>query len=94
MKHTRKALRSGLQSLPTQLDLTYEEALQRIHDQNKEDASLAKQVLMWISHAMDPLTISELQHAIAIMGLEKGTELGEDDLPDEDVLSSVCAGYV
>lgn len=91
-KHTRKALRSSLQNLPEELDAIYKEALQRIYDQNKEDVNLAEQILMWVSHATDPLTVTELQHAIAIANLERGTELDDEDLPDEDVLISVCAG--
>ena len=91
-KHTRKALRSALQSLPTELDNTYDDALQRINDQNKEDASLAQSVLSLISHTLRPLTIVELQHAIAAMGLDGEVDLDDEDLPDGDTLVSVCAG--
>lgn len=48
-KNTRKALRSALQFLPIELNTTYDDALYRINDQNNEDASLAKNVLMWVS---------------------------------------------
>ena len=91
-KHTRKALRLSLQNLPKELDATYEEALQRIYDQNREDASLAEQVLMWISYALDPLTSIQLQHAVASLDLETGMNIDDEDLPDGDILILVCAG--
>ncbi|KAL8702560.1 MAG: hypothetical protein Q9201_004277 [Fulgogasparrea decipioides] len=93
-KHTRKAIRSALQTLPVELDNTYDETLRRINDQTREDVSLAMNVLLWVFHASTPLTAVELQHAIATMSLDGETELDEDDLPDVDILISVCAGIV
>jgi len=66
--------------------------MQRIRSQDEDDAKLAERVLYWISYALRPLTIIEVQHAIAA---ESGDEdFDEDALPDEDVLVSVCAGLV
>lgn len=93
-KHSRKALKTALKSLPVELYRTYEEALQRIDDQNKEDSSLAKNVLLWISHALNPLTLKELQHAVAAMNLGEDNELDEEDLSDSQILISVCTGWV
>ncbi|KAL8785217.1 MAG: hypothetical protein Q9213_003486 [Squamulea squamosa] len=93
-KHTRKAIRSALQSLPAELDNTYDEALQRINDQNHEDAALAKNALLWAVLASNPLTVVELQHAIGTMSLDNEIELDEEDLPDADILISVCAGII
>ncbi len=93
-KPTRRALRSALQSLPTELDRTYEETLGRINDQNRDDVFLAKQVLVWVFHATNPLTLIELQHAIAAISLDGETDIDDEDLPDEDILVSVCAGWV
>ncbi|KAL8910022.1 MAG: hypothetical protein Q9171_004682 [Xanthocarpia ochracea] len=93
-KHTRKALRSALQSLPIEVDRTYEETLRRINDQNHDDVSLAKQVLVWVFHARNPLTLKELQHAIAAIHLDGETDIDDEDLPDGDILVSVCAGII
>ena len=68
--------------------------MQRIYDQNKEDASLAKNVLMWVSHASRPFKVAELQHAIAVMDQEVGSQIDEEDLTEVDILISVCAGLV
>ena len=91
-KHSRKALKLALQNLPIELDKTYEETLHRISSQTADDAFLAQTVLLWISQASRPMTLQELQHGIAAMDLEERTELDDEDLPDGDILVSVCAG--
>jgi hypothetical protein len=66
--------------------------MQRIWSQGEDDTKLAEQVLYWISFAFRPLTIRELQHALAIE-LED-IDIDEEALSDEDLLVSVCAGLV
>ena len=91
-KNNRKAIRDALNHLPKGLDGTYAEAMTRIEGQNPEDSELAKKVLSWISYAFRPLSITELQHALAV---ETGhAEIDLDALPDEEILISVCAGLV
>jgi hypothetical protein len=70
----------------------YEEAMRRIESQNSDDKQLAERVLLWITFALKPLTLKELQHALAVEPDE--TDLDEEDLPDEELLASVCAGLV
>ena len=94
-KHSRKAVRAALEGLPRELDTTYGETLQRIYEQPKDDVDLAETVLSWITFALAPLTVIELQHAIATTFLENGDEdISGDDLPDEDILLAVCLGFV
>ena len=91
-KNNRKAVREALSNLPKGLDDTYEEAMVRINGQNQEDRELAEKVLMWITCAKRPLSVRELQHAVAI---EDGdTETDFESFPDEEILISVCAGLV
>jgi hypothetical protein len=91
-KHNRRDIRKALENLPKELNDIYDEAMQRISSQDEDDARLAERVLYWISYALRPLTVIEVQHAIAA---ESGDEdFDEDALPDEDVLVSVCAGLV
>lgn len=47
---------------------------------------------MWISYAVSPLTITQLQHGVASLDLETGVDIDDEDLPEEDILISVCAG--
>lgn len=91
-KHNRSAVRTALQDLPKELDDTYDEAMKRIDNQDIEDVELAKQVLSWISYAKRPLTIIELQHALAIV--PGARDLDDDAFTDKELLLSVCGGIV
>ena len=91
-KTTLRKFKTALESLPVDLNITYDEIWERIKAQNPDDADLAKKVVYWVFHAMRPLTVLELQHALAV---EPGdTTLDADSIPDEDLIISVCAGIV
>lgn len=72
--------------------MTYDEIWERIKAQNPDDADLAKKVVYWVFHAMRPLTVPELQHALAVE--PEDPSLDGDSIPDEDLMVSVCAGIV
>ncbi|KAL9105147.1 MAG: hypothetical protein Q9187_008807 [Circinaria calcarea] len=91
-KSNRKAIRNSLETLPMGLDETYQEAMKRIYDQSRDDRELANEVLSWITFALRPLSMSELQNALAIE--PEKSELDTDAVPDEEILLSVCAGLV
>ena len=91
-KHTVAAVRKALQNLPREVDETYDDAWQRIERQNEDDRELAKRVFCWITYACRPLTVDELQHALAIT--PDMTEMDADNIIDEEILTSVCAGLV
>jgi hypothetical protein len=86
------AVHEALESLPKEVDDIYDEALERIEQQNEGEKHLAKQILSWITHARRPLHVYELQHALAVVC--GTTSIDPDNLTDEDVLTSVCAGLV
>ncbi|KAI9777066.1 MAG: hypothetical protein M1839_009117 [Geoglossum umbratile] len=91
-KQNRRAIRLALQNLPEGLDDTYDAVIQRICSQHKDDAHLAKQVLSWVCYTFRPLTVQEIQQALAVEPGE--AELDKEAVPDEDILISVCAGIV
>ena len=91
-KNNRRAIYDALKSLPRGYDATYQEAMQRIQAQNEDDRQLAKEVLSWISYAMRPLSVTELQNALAVQPGD--SDLQADALPDEEILLSVCAGLI
>ena len=91
-KSTLKSLRQTLTKLPDGFKGTYDNALARIDKQSEEHRKLAYQVLSWISYAFRPLSLVELQYAVAIQ--EDMTEMDEEDLSDEKFLLSVCGGLV
>jgi ankyrin repeat protein len=91
-KKTLKAIRKALKTLPEDLDSTYEEAMQRVESQCREDRKLAEKIFLWISFAKRPLMAIELQEAL---GVEIGqSRFDEENVPDEALLTSVCAGLV
>ncbi|KAJ7453546.1 hypothetical protein B0H11DRAFT_2245368 [Mycena galericulata] len=91
-KHTVKAARDALNSMPRGLDNTYDEVVERINRQSEDDKDLAWLILAWITNAKRPLRPSELREALAV---EAGaTELDPDNLLDTETILSVCAGLV
>ena len=60
-RHSKKAVRDALEQLPRELDLTYEDALDRIMSQDEEGAILARHVLSWTLLSFQPLTVKTLQ---------------------------------
>jgi len=83
-----KKLRTGSEAY----NYAYEAAMERIEGQLSDQEELAKQVLSWITCAKRPLTVSELQHALAVEVSE--VELDEDNISSIDDIVSVCAGLV
>ena len=91
-KTKRRDVRKALGSLPPELDGIYEQTIERIEGQGKDYSELAKRVLLWVANAYRPLSPVELQHAVAVQpGM---TELDGEDLDEQDLLISVCAGLV
>jgi ankyrin repeat protein len=66
--------------------------MERIQGQASDFKDLAYEVLSWITCARRPITVQELRHALAI---EPDTqELDATNIPDLDLIISVCAGLV
>ncbi|RMJ16034.1 hypothetical protein CDV36_004270 [Fusarium kuroshium] len=91
-KLNRRQVRTALGSLPKELDGIYDQAMQRIHDQDEHQVVLAHRVLCWISYTLRPLTIAELRHALAVEPSDD--DLDEDGLYETKDIVSVCAGLV
>ncbi|KAJ6461205.1 hypothetical protein DFH09DRAFT_1495465, partial [Mycena vulgaris] len=91
-KNAIKAVREALQHLPTDLQQTYDEAMDRIKLQREEDRELGLLALTWVANAKRLLSVSELQEALAIE--ENSTFLDLDNLLDISMILSVCAGLI
>lgn len=87
-----RAIRNALERLPAEVDATYAEAMARITGQNKYHRELAKRVLSWITYTRRPLSLKELQHALAVS--PEMTAMDPEAIDDELTLTSVCAGLV
>ncbi|KAK0184075.1 hypothetical protein F5146DRAFT_1106156 [Armillaria mellea] len=89
---TPKELQAALRKLPDNMASAYDKTLERINSQGEHDKKLAYRIFGWIAFTRRPLTILELQHALAVE-LDM-TTLDPDNLCDEDILESVCAGLI
>ncbi|KAJ7291476.1 hypothetical protein C8J57DRAFT_1491957 [Mycena rebaudengoi] len=81
IKNTVKAVRDALKNLPEDLEHMYNEAMDRIESQNKDDREIARRALIWVANAKRPLSVHELCEALAI-------ELGATTL-DADACSTL-----
>ncbi|KAJ6542334.1 ankyrin repeat-containing domain protein [Mycena vulgaris] len=92
-KNTIREVREALNTLPESLYGSYEIAIQRIDAQSNADRKTAHSTMTWVANAKRPLTVKELQVALAVEpGMRKLDE--EEDLTDIDIILSVCAGLV
>lgn len=92
--HVKKAL-DELKTVARGTDklaFLYEQAMDRINGRDKDSRELAHAVLSWVTHAIDPLTAVQLQHALATT--ISTTELDRDFMPDFSYLVSICAGLI
>ena len=85
-------MKDALKSLPEGLNNTYDETMKRIDSQHPDHATLARKTLYWIFYAFRPLTILELQHALAVETSD--SNLDDDNIPEQELLLSVCNGLV
>ena len=89
---TKRAVRKALKTLPTSINDTYTEAWNRVQAQRSPQAELGRKILLWVVHAVRPLRMQELRHAL---GVEEGDEeLDGEGLIDPAALTSFCAGLV
>ena len=66
--------------------------MQRISAQSNDNYQLARKVLYWVVNSIFPLTLRSLQQALAIEN--EDTSLDEENIPDGELLVSVCTGLV
>lgn len=91
-KHNPMHVRKSLETLPEEVNATYDEAMERIQHQGVDDAQLANRVLSWICSARRHLTTNELRVALAV---QPGTTSMEENAQyDDQLLIEVCAGLV
>ncbi|KAJ6779447.1 hypothetical protein PWT90_05426 [Aphanocladium album] len=94
-KSTPRAIRVAIAKLPSGSDAyneSYHNLMVRIEGQLDDHQRLAKEVLSWITCAKRQLSITELQHALAV---ELGEhEFDEENTPQPEDMLSVCVGLV
>jgi hypothetical protein len=91
-QHSEAGVLKSLDNLPNDIDDIYNQAMERIEGQLKADRELAERVLSWITYARRPLTVEELQHALAVS--PEMVNMDPTALIFNWKLTSVCAGLV
>jgi ankyrin repeat protein len=70
----------------------YEKAMKQIQQQIGDRAELAKRALAWLTFVQRALTLTELQHALAVVVGE--SPFDEENLPDVEEMISSCSGLI
>ncbi|KAJ6057041.1 ankyrin repeat-containing protein [Penicillium canescens] len=95
-KSTLERISKNFQGSKRRLAQVYDElyckTIKRIGTQPSMKRALARNVLSWITYAERPLTVEELRHAVAVEFGDK--YLDEDNMPDVEEITTVCAGLV
>ncbi|RXW23767.1 hypothetical protein EST38_g2088 [Candolleomyces aberdarensis] len=87
-----QSLMKKLETLPIGLNELYDHTLERIEAQGQEKTSLAKRVLLWVTYALQPMSIEALQEAVAIE-LDSKT-FDANRMSPIELLLDVCCGLV
>ncbi|KAH4216616.1 hypothetical protein HBI26_190290 [Parastagonospora nodorum] len=82
----------ALRSLPQGINDTYDQVMERIEKLSVNRRRAVKRLLQWVSYSKRPLTIRELEHAIAVS--RGARELQADHIISAKVLTSLSAGIV
>ncbi|UKZ67484.1 uncharacterized protein TrAtP1_008645 [Trichoderma atroviride] len=85
-------IRQALRNLPRSLGKIYQQAITRIESQGQHLCQLARKVISWLIHAKRVLSMTELQHAVAVK--TGNLELDEEFIPDRETMASIYAGLV
>ncbi|KAJ7291186.1 ankyrin repeat-containing domain protein [Mycena rebaudengoi] len=89
---TIATIRERLEKLSSNLELAYSQAMERIDIQTEERKRLAYSTLTWVTTAMQPLEVTELQEALAVEWGAKS--LNPEKRPKMEIILSVCVGLV
>jgi hypothetical protein len=91
-KDNVKQLKEALNNLLPDLHEMYDQNVARIPEKEKR---LAFDVFSWVAHALDPLTVRELQYALATEWQDNNSEsIDEDELVPSKKILQACVGLV
>ena len=89
---TRAEIRNSIRNLSADLGEAFKDTVRRIDGEPQNRRKVAKQSLMWISHACRPLKIHELRYALATQTGEK--EFDMDNVLQARFIVECCLGLV
>ncbi|KAK0219019.1 hypothetical protein IW262DRAFT_1462638 [Armillaria fumosa] len=88
----RSALVEALNKLPDTINSIHNHFLERVERKPEQQRQLAYQIFGWVAFAERPLTILELQYALAMRA--GTTKLNRNRIIDFDLISDACVGLV
>ncbi|KAI9851904.1 MAG: hypothetical protein M1824_002443, partial [Vezdaea acicularis] len=91
-KNSWNAVLKVPQDFPINMVEVYDEAFKKIEAQQKDDQQLAMKVIYLLTLAKAPLSVRELQHALAVN--PGASRVEEGDVLDEKTLLTVCGGLI
>ncbi|KAL8759293.1 MAG: hypothetical protein Q9184_003678, partial [Pyrenodesmia sp. 2 TL-2023] len=91
-KTNLRDLRNASQNLPSTINEQYKVTWSRIEGQHPDHRRLALRILSWLSHAMGPLKVQELRHALAVNQGDRAMDI--ESLEAEDLFQVCCHGLV
>ncbi|KAL6232559.1 hypothetical protein BDW75DRAFT_232694 [Aspergillus navahoensis] len=89
---TARQIRGAMNTLPTDLEGFYSDALLRIKNQGEQDSQTARKALSFIFCAKRPLTVHELCHALAVE--DKDHDFDNTGIIPHEVLINISAGLI
>ncbi|KAF1999321.1 hypothetical protein P154DRAFT_493768 [Amniculicola lignicola CBS 123094] len=88
-------IRNALRDLSAEINDTYKQSMERIRSQQPSDRDLAERALSWVFGSRRPLSMVELQHALATSRLKTDQEeVAKEDMPHEEIILTVCQGLL
>lgn len=91
-KMSVKTLEQAIENLPSTLNQLYDDAFRRINGQDGDERDFANKALRWVAYAYRPLTVPELEEALAIE--PRGRDFDSDAAPDISLVLEACAGLL
>ena len=87
------AIKKALLNLPSGLDSTYEQILNRILSRNRKDAQIVKLIFQWLVQSYHSLTLMELAEAVSIQ-LSDARLNFENVATDPEDLVALCGSLI
>ena len=88
------AIERALQSVPEDMDTTYDRILEMINKKPQPQRALARRVLMCIAYTRSPLHIHILTYAVSVEYDTKSLEALESSVPTETAILASCSNLV
>jgi len=85
-------VRTRLSTLPHELNTAFNDAMRRVESQESEQRTLGLQILGWVTHVFRPISVKELQHALAFDPSE--SSLDEEAILEGHSITNLCGGLI